>query len=403
MSEFLTVRLSSQQDATIPWLVWSPQQQAVIASGEVAGLDQLEELTPYAAQRSTLLLLAASDVVLTQVDIPSGASRQLESMLPYLVEDEIAQDVDELHFSVLNKSGGVASVAGVDRQWLQSCLDTLKALQFDVKRVLPDVLALPQAEGMAAVQLGDEWLVRKGEFSGLSVEAQWLPLFSQSDWVRDGEAWLPLTAYTPLPELTLAEGQDWRSEPSELVMQVLTQEALRSKMTLLTGEFTPKSSWSKYWLVWRKAAIAAGLLLVVSMGYRLVEAYQYETTAQTYRAESERIFRAIFPDKQRIPTVSYLKRQMSDELAMLSGGSSGEHVLGWLSKLPDTLRSISALQVQSLRFDGDRGEVRLEATSKDFQTFEQARVKFEENFAVEQGQLSKNGELVVGSYVLKRK
>ncbi|QSA19709.1 hypothetical protein JV197_00265, partial [Vibrio furnissii] len=29
-------------------------------------------------------------------------------MLPYLVEDEIAQDVDELHFSVLNKSGGVA-------------------------------------------------------------------------------------------------------------------------------------------------------------------------------------------------------------------------------------------------------------------------------------------------------
>ncbi len=212
MSEFLTVRLSSQQDATIPWLVWSPQQQAVIASGEVAGLDQLEELTPYAAQRSTLLLLAASDVVLTQVDIPSGASRQLDSMLPYLVEDEIAQDVDELHFSVLNKSGGVASVAGVDRQWLQSCLDTLKALQFDVKRVLPDVLALPQAEGMAAVQLGDEWLVRKGEFSGLSVEAQWLSLFSQSDWVRDGDAWLPLTAYTPLPELTLAEGQEWRSE-----------------------------------------------------------------------------------------------------------------------------------------------------------------------------------------------
>ncbi|QSA19710.1 type II secretion system protein GspL, partial [Vibrio furnissii] len=56
-----------------------------------------------------------------------------------------------------------------------------------------------------------------------------------------------------------------------------------------------------------------------------------------YRAESERIFRTIFPDKQRIPTVSYLKRQMSDELAALSGGSSGEHVLGWLSKLPDTL------------------------------------------------------------------
>ncbi|WP_412498831.1 type II secretion system protein GspL [Vibrio furnissii] len=403
MSEFLTVRLSSQQNAAIPWLVWSPQQQAVIASGEVAGIEQLNELAPYAAQRSTLVLLAASDVVLTQVEIPSGASRQLESMLPYLVEDEIAQDVEELHFSVLSKSGGVAHVAGVDRQWLQSCLDTLKALQFDVKRVLPDVLAVPQADGLAALQLGDEWLVRKGELAGLSVETQWLPLFSQSDWVREGEAWLPLTAYTPLPELALAEGQVWHTEAADLVMQQLTQEALRSKITLLTGEFAPKSSWSKHWGVWRKAAIAAGLLLVVAMGYRFVEAYQYETQAQRYRAESERIFRTIFPDKQRIPTVSYLKRQMSDELAALSGGGSGEHVLGWLSKLPDTLRSVRALQVQSLRFDGNRGEVRLEASSKDFQTFEQARVKLEAHFTVEQGQLSKNGDLVVGSYVLKRK
>ncbi len=94
---------------------------------------------------------------------------------------------------------------------------------------------------------------------------------------------------------------------------------------------------------------------------------------------------------------------MSDELAALSGGGSGEHVLGWLSKLPDTLRSVRALQVQSLRFDGNRGEVRLEASSKDFQTFEQARVKLEAHFTVEQGQLSKNGDLVVGSYVLKRK
>ncbi|MCG6283319.1 type II secretion system protein GspL, partial [Vibrio diabolicus] len=155
------------------------------------------------------------------------------------------------------------------------------------------------ADGFAALQLGDEWLVRKGDLAGLSVETQWLPLFSQSDWVREGEAWLPLTAYTPLPELVLAEGQVWHTEAADLVMQQLTQEALRSKITLLTGEFAPKSSWSKHWGVWRKAAIAAGLLLVVAMGYRFVEAYQYETQAQRYRAESERIFRTIFPDKQR--------------------------------------------------------------------------------------------------------
>lgn len=403
MSEFLTVRLSSQKETTIPWLVWSTDQQAVIASGEIAGLDQLEELAPYAAQRPTLLLLSASDVVLTQVAIPSGASRQLESMLPYLVEEDIAQDVDEMHFTILAKSGGVAQVAGVDRQWLRSCLDTLRSLQFDVRRVVPDVLAIPYDEGLSALQIGDEWLVRKSEFSGLSIDVQWWPLFSQSQWVRDGDTWLPLRAYTPLPELNLSPEQEWHNEPAALVMQLLTEQALSNKINLLSGEFKTKSSWSKYWNIWRKTAVAAGLLIVVASSYQLVQTYQYETIAQSYRAESERIFRTIFPNKQRIPTVRYLKRQMNDEVALLSGGGGGEHVLSWLDKLPATLRNVSAMQVQSLRFDGNRGEVRLEATSKDFQTFEQARVQLEEHFSVAQGQLSRNGEQVVGSYVLTRK
>ena len=108
MSEFLTVRLSSQQDAEIPWLVWSTQQQEVIASGEISGWEQLSQLSSYAAERATIVLLAASDLVLTEVAIPSGAARRLESMLPYLIEDEIAQDVDELHFSILHKTASTA-------------------------------------------------------------------------------------------------------------------------------------------------------------------------------------------------------------------------------------------------------------------------------------------------------
>lgn len=54
MSEFLTVRLSSQKEADIPWLVWSAEQQEVIASGQVAGWEALHEIEPLcrSAQRS---------------------------------------------------------------------------------------------------------------------------------------------------------------------------------------------------------------------------------------------------------------------------------------------------------------------------------------------------------------
>nr|WP_267134790.1 type II secretion system protein GspL [Vibrio sp. A1-b2] len=403
VSEFLTVRLSSQKEAIIPWLVWSSVQQEVIASGEISGWEQLEQLSSYAEQRSIIVLMSASDVVLSQVEIPAGANRKIESMLPYLIEDEVAQDVDDMHFSILKKTGNIVEVAGIDRDFLQSCIDELASLGMTVKRVIPDVLTVPVQQGLAAVQLGKEWLIRKGDSQGICVDSEWLELFSQSDWVKEGDNFLPLTAYTPLPELGLADGQDWHFTPSPLVMQLLTEQALQSKVNMLTGSFRVKSSSMKYWRIWRKAAYAALVFLAVLIGYKLLETHRLEQQVQTYRAESERIFRVVFPEREKIPTVSYLKRLMNEELNALQGGSAQGSVLQWLTPLPATLRSIQGMELQSIKFDSNRGEVRLEATSKDFQSFEQARVKLAEQFVVEQGQVNKNGDVVAGSFVLKQK
>lgn len=404
MSEFLTVRLSNQKEATVPWLVWSTQQQEVIASGELANWDQLPDLAAYAVQRTTIVLLSASDTVLTQVEIPAGASRQLETMLPYLVEEELAQDADDLHFAVLNKRGDKASVAGVDRHWLRFCLQELRQIGIEVRKVMPDVLALPVEEGgLSAVQLGSDWLVRKGEYQGICVDSEWLAMLGLSEWGREGEHPLPLKSYSPLPELALTEGAEWTEAEPQLVMAMLTRNVIASKINLLCGEFKPKSSLSKYWIVWKKCAVAAGFLLAVAMGYNLLQAHQYEKQAEAYHNESERIFRAIFPDKQRIPTVSYLKREMTAEAQRLSGGGSETSMLEWIAKLPVTIGTVGTIQLTSLKYDGSRGEVRLEARSPDFQSFEQARVKLEQQFVVEQGQLNRNGEAVFGTFVLRQK
>ncbi|MGL6026121.1 MAG: type II secretion system protein GspL [Vibrio sp.] len=403
MSEFLTVRLSSQTEAEIPWLVWSSELQQVIASGEVAGWQALHELESYAAERSVLVLLAASDLILSRVAIPPGAARQLESMLPYLLEDEIAQDVEELHFCVLSKGRDSADVVGVDRRWFAACLEQLSECGLSVQRVLPDVLAVPRVDaGLSALQLGDEWLVRKSDTQGMALDAQWLSLLASDAWVKQDDQYLPLHAFTPLPALALAEQQVWHDQPSGLVMQLLIQEALSSKFNLLSGRFKPQSSWLPHWRIWRKVGIAAGLLVAVTIGHSVLQAHQYQLQADAYRAQSEQIFRTIFTDRQRIPTVTYLRRQISDELARLSGTSSAGSLLHWLTPLPSALSGIN-LQLQSIKFDGNRNEVRLEATSRDFQSFEQARTQLEQHFVVEQGQVNKNGEQVFGVLLVKPK
>ncbi|HHP0481900.1 TPA: type II secretion system protein GspL [Vibrio campbellii] len=399
MSEFLTVRLSSEQQSTIPWLVWSTQQQEVIASGELAGWEHLDELVAYADQRQIVALLASNDVVLTKVDIPPGAARQFDSMLPYLVEDEVAQDVDNLHFTVLDKQVEAAQVCAVERAWIQTILQRFSSQGLVIKRMLPDVLAMPvDEESSSAVQLGEQWLIRHSQTQGAVVDASWLDLYLSS-YLQSHEGW-KLDCYSSVPESAVSD--IWVAKPEEMAMALLAKGTTESKVNLLTGTFKPKSSWGKYVKVWQKAAIAAGVLLVVLVGQQLLMVHKYEAQAQAYREESERIFRQVFPNKKRIPTVSYLKRQMTDEERRLSGGSSDVAMLSWIAALPSTLGQVNDLQITSFKYDGQRGEVRIQASSSDFQPFEQARVKLAEKFNVEQGQLNRNGNVVMGSFVLKR-
>ncbi|MFA0426689.1 type II secretion system protein GspL [Vibrio sp. 10N.222.51.C5] len=406
MSEFLTVRLSSEPQSPVQWLVWSTSQQEVIASGELSSWEQLDELTPYAEKRSCIALLPGNECLIKRVEIPKGAARQFDSMLPFLLEDEVAQDIEDLHLTILEKDATHATVCGVERDWLKQALDTFREANIIFRKVLPDTLALPlEDQGISALQIDQHWLLRQSNYQAVSINEAWLAMFLQSDWVAlDDEEQSPtIFSYTALPsdDVQLQSGIEWQAKPAELVMSLLSQQAITSGVNLLAGTFKTKSSFSKYWRVWQKVAIAACLLVAVIVTQQVLKVQQYEAQAEAYRTESERIFRSVLPGKQRIPTVSYLKRQMNDEAKKYGGSGDGDSLLGWLALLPETLGQVKAIEVNSIRYDGNRSEVRLEAKSTDFQYFETARVKLEEKFTVEQGPLNRNGDAVFGSFTLK--
>ncbi|MCK8078625.1 type II secretion system protein GspL [Vibrio sp. 1CM2L] len=406
MSEFLTVRLSSEPQSPVQWLVWSTSQQEVIASGELSSWEQLDELTPYAEKRSCIALLPGNECLIKRVEIPKGAARQFDSMLPFLLEDEVAQDIEDLHLTILDKDATHATVCGVDREWLKQALDLFREANIIFRKVLPDTLAVPfEEQGISALQIDQHWLLRQGNYQAVSISEAWLPMFLQSDWVvaDDEEQATTIFSYTAMPsdDVQQQSGANWQAKPAELVMSLLSQQAITSGVNLLTGTFKTKSSFSKYWRVWQKVAIAACLLVAVIVTQQVLKVQQFEAQAQAYRMESEHIFRAVLPGKQRIPTVSYLKRQMNDEAKKYGGSGDGDSLLGWLALLPETLGQVKSIEVESIRFDGNRSEIRLQAKSSDFQHFETARVKLEEKFTVEQGPLNRNGDAVFGSFTLK--
>ena len=424
MSEFLTIRLSSRPNQPVQWLVWSPQQNEIIASGQLADMTQLNELAEYAAQRPVVALVPASELLLTQVAIPAGSGRQLAAVLPYLLEEELAQDVDSLHVHLIKRQGDIANVAIIEHRKIEQWLGELAKAGMEVKKLVPDCLCLPlYDDGYSAAELERQWLIRQSETEGICAESSWLAswLLAQkapiaTDVVEseeqeteeeeagaeeaDGSPEITIHHFTPAPENVPGK---WQAESPELVMQLLAEGAESSKVNLLSGPYKPQSAWRKHLKPWRKVAIAAGLVLTTVVVEHFVSVQRLELQAQAYRAESERIFRQVLPEFKRIPSQSYLKNQMNSAIARLGGGGSDQGLLPWLLQLKPVLSKVPQMTILNMKYDQNRGELRLQASAAEFQHFEQLRTLLAKEFEVEQGQLNKEGNQVNGAVVLRRK
>ncbi|MGS0730506.1 type II secretion system protein GspL, partial [Shewanella sp. 0m-11] len=96
MSERLFIRLGQTAEQPCSWLVWSEQEQEIIGSGELSDASALSTLTERAGNRAVDVLVPASSITLTQVELPEKSQRQAVKALPFMLEENLAQNVDEL-------------------------------------------------------------------------------------------------------------------------------------------------------------------------------------------------------------------------------------------------------------------------------------------------------------------
>ncbi|MEH6454134.1 MAG: type II secretion system protein GspL, partial [Psychromonas sp.] len=143
MTERLIIRLASNASQKNHWLIWSDSEGEIIASGEVDNANQLALLTDKAVQRYVICLLPNIDVVIKQIPINGSFNRQMQQALPYLVEEELASDVEQLHFHVIAKQTDSVHVAICEKQKMQTWLEWLDEAGIACSQFIPEGLSLP--------------------------------------------------------------------------------------------------------------------------------------------------------------------------------------------------------------------------------------------------------------------
>lgn len=394
MTEQLIIRLNSQAEQPIVWLVWSATTSEVIASGQLQDSSELCALAERLGPRPVVALVPASDVVLSEVILPSKPNRQLLKALPYMLEEEHAEDIEQLFLALgpaLERDGQhIQQVALCRKSQLELWLSQLNNAGFTAKKLLPDALLLPLApEGASAIELSNQWLLRQSAWQATAIDTSWwADYLALANLER-------ITSYSPWPlellqPVTLAD--------PELPLALLAQQLPWQNFNLLQGAYQPKRAQSKFWQTWKTSVFAGAACLLVYLSLLAVQVWQQEALLQTTRAELVQQFKARFPGESTRDLNRALARKLS------TGTVDDVTLFSLLSALNTELAATQQVTLDNFRYDRKTNELRFQAKADSFQRFDALKIRLEsKGFEVKQGALSNEQTKVVGTVALRVK
>jgi general secretion pathway protein L len=400
--EQLVVRLGANPEEPLHWIVWSSQQDEIIASGELPDATQLATLADRAGSRPICALVPTSDILLKWVELPAKAGRKALAAIPFILEEEISGDISQQFFALGPKDGNKQAVAVVNKEKLRSWLNIIEEAGLACDQLLPDVLALPLADknSLSILELGLQLLVRKDDWAGLQGERDWLIQAINHlarQYAKEHQQALLVNDYSGT-DLANVENLDVTVMPLELPMKVLAQGTQLTKFNLLQGEFKVNKKVTGEWKKWRLAAVLAFVALFTSLIDRSLEQSRLNEQLADLKAQVSSEYKRAFPNAGAYRD---LRSTMERQMKTLQQGGTEASVLVMLSQLRPAFEE-SNVKPQTLRFDSSRAELRIQAVASNFGALEKFKRQAEaQGFTVEQGSINQKDNQVIGTLSIR--
>jgi len=370
----------------------------------------LSELTAQVSGGRVSCFVPSEYVLLTTATLPARGRQRLLQAVPYVLEEHLIDEVDEMHFALGHRMAGDQHVvAVVSRERMAAWLEVLGQHGLQADALVPDVVALPWQPGAWTVLVGqDRMLVRTGEQSGFATDRQSAPLILARALADLGED--APRRFDVYQVEGATEGFDVWPEDAEVAVRALNQGLLglvadgfdaKAAFNLLQGEYSRRERLSKHLRQWYPAAALLALWLVVQL---VLQVYDYGVLSrQTERLEAEikQVYLSAFPDAKNIPNPRAQMDQALKELRK-AAGQGGDSVAEILASAAPILRSTGGLEVRTLRYR--TGQLDIELELKDLQALDalKQRLSDEGGWSVEIQSASAQGDKVESRMLIKK-
>lgn len=394
----LVIRLSETHGGLVRWVPLDADGQPDGAHG----VGTLAEAAEAADGRRVVALACGPDVLLTSALVPTQSKQRLARAVPYALEDQLAEDVDELQFATgqMGDNGRLA-VAVVDRQLLDGWLAAMAEVGLDADQIYPEQLAPPLEQDAWTVVVDEErFLLRSGLQAGLAGDAGNLPDMLEACLMEAEDAQpakvvvYDFSGRASLPNIEpTVEYRQVDSEDATPLLATSLDE--RRAIPLLVGDYARSSGWRVHWQRWRAVAVLAALWVVLSTGHAYLKQWQLNEQSAQLQEQIIATYRQAFPGAERVIDP---RGQMESRLTAMrnQGQGGGQGLLPLLAKVGPVLSGDSGLQLTAMSYRG--GDLDLELYAESLQSIDQLKQRLGriEGVAVEVRSAKAEGERVQG-------
>jgi general secretion pathway protein L len=360
MADWLLLRLPRVPDQHASWLVVDPHGAAV-------GPPQSGPLSLAAARtagRRICVLVPGAEVLVAEPELPTKAGAKLQQLVPFALEEHLADDIDDLHFAIGKRAGESSRVpvAVVSRSLMDQWLTTLRSSGLEPETMYADSGLLPQNPGQA-VALLEEGVVVIRPPSGSPVT---LPADALEEAFVIAQA-APEGATTAARGLILYTGEAEWQRHSALVeaarerfdgiqIQLLAngplalfaqQLPVASPINLLQGPYTPTTARAVGWQAWRVAAFLLAGLIGLHVAGKAAELSLLKRNEHKLDVSIQETAQTALPGER---STLDARHRMEERLAIARNGGASSGLLAALEALVQARASAPGTVVQALSF-----------------------------------------------------
>ncbi|MGH1470446.1 MAG: type II secretion system protein GspL [Cellvibrionaceae bacterium] len=333
------------------------------------------------------LLLSGTEVITQSVPINIKERRHLQKLVPYELEDNLTDEIDDLHFALATPSENEVVTAYVNDEWFSSQIEDLESAGFEVSHCFSEPLMLPREENTWTLRLDDQLHVHYGHGLGFTVEQSLasivLTSLAEKNTIPEKIVLLAADQYhidllfQYLPEALKHNLQDnVESDPDDYEAQSSPSKRLEARIAegwdsldiahvadldLRQGGYARQLPLKKWWSEWRNVSFLGLAALLIYVGVNIAQIQVFKSKRADVVAERSAVFSQVVKGREQ-----NAEKQLKNKIAEYETTSSTGSVIEMYALVAPLITDNKDVNLRTLRYTGQTGDMQLTLEAKSY-------------------------------------